>query len=58
MYALVTTRALLDHHPDLPAYLGQMAALDLILLAVAALLFETVLVGSGTRRDLSRRPSR
>jgi heme exporter protein B len=39
MYALLTTRALLDHHPDIPAYLGQMAALDFILFAVAALLF-------------------
>jgi heme exporter protein B len=56
MYALATTRALLDHHPDLPSYLGQMAALDLILVALAALLFETVLVGAGP--NLSRKPAR
>lgn len=55
MYALLTTRALLDHHPDTPAYLGQMAALDLILFAVAALLFETVLVGAGSRPADPRR---
>ena len=52
----VRTRALLDHHPDLPSYLGQMAALDLILVALAALLFETVLVGAGP--NLSRKPAR
>ena len=66
MYALITTRALLDHHPDLPSYLGQMAALDVILVGIAALLFETVLVGSGARstspkaqvpRTLSHKPS-
>lgn len=49
MFALVTTRALLDRNPNLPDYLGQMAALDVILLGVGALLFEPVLVGAPGR---------
>ena len=73
MYALVTTRALLDRDPGLPGYLGQMFALDVILFAGACMLFETVLVGAGpprargargrpspgssTRRGLSREAS-
>ncbi len=59
MYALVTTRALLEHDPALPSHLGQMAALAVILLATAAWLFETVLVGAPTRSTppSSRRPS-
>jgi heme exporter protein B len=57
MYALVATRALLERHPSLPSYLGQMAALDLILVAVAALLFEHVLVGAPTR-PAARTPTR
>lgn len=66
MYALVSTRALLDRDPALPDYLAQMAALDLLLLAAAALVFETVLVGSPARRrpaeqvrrDMSRETGR
>ncbi len=54
MYALLTTRALLDRHPSLPEYLGQMAALDVVLLGLAALIFETVLVGSPARADSAR----
>lgn len=50
MYALVTTKALLDGDPALPDYLRQLAALDVILFALAALLFESVLVGAAARR--------
>ena len=50
MYALVTTRALLERNPNLPSYLGQMAALDVVLLGVGALLFESVLVGASPPR--------
>lgn len=68
MFALVTTRALLDKNPNLPSLLGQMAALDVILLGVGALLFEPVLVGAAPartaqaarqhRRDLARAAGR
>lgn len=49
MYTLVTTRALLGGDPALSEYLRQMVALDLILFALAALLFESVLVGAAKR---------
>jgi heme exporter protein B len=52
LFALVSTRALLEGHQALPTYLGQLAALDVVLVAVAAWLFESVLVGS------ARKPSR
>lgn len=50
MFALVTTRALLDKNPFVGDYLGQMAALDVVLLGVGALLFEAVLVGPAARK--------
>jgi heme exporter protein B len=46
LFALVATRALLEGHPGFPTYLGQLAALDVVLLALSAWLFETVLVGT------------
>jgi heme exporter protein B len=49
MYALVTTRALLDGDPAVVDYLGQMVALDVILFTLAALLFESVLVGAAAK---------
>lgn len=58
MYALVTTRALLERNPNLPSYLGQMAALDVILLGVGALLFEPVLVGAAPAASARRAGSR
>lgn len=61
MWSLVTTRALLDKNPNLPDYLGQMAAVDVILLGLAALLFEPMLVGAPGRaqaRRTARRPPR
>lgn len=56
MFALVTTRALLDRNPNLPDYLGQMAALDVVLVGLAALMFESVLVGAPGRAHAARRP--
>ncbi|MEZ4451154.1 MAG: heme exporter protein CcmB [Nannocystaceae bacterium] len=50
MFNLVATRALLERHPGTGEYLGRMAALDVLLLAVAAWLFEPVLVGGAPRR--------
>ncbi|MBK8261761.1 MAG: heme exporter protein CcmB [Nannocystis sp.] len=51
MLNLVATRALLEHHPDVNAYLGRLAAVDVILVGVGAWLFESLLVGAvGTRR--------
>lgn len=47
MWSLVATRALLDGHPDLPTYLAQLAALDVLLVVLAGWLFESVLVGPG-----------
>lgn len=46
LFALVSTRALLEGHQSLSTYLGQLAALDVVVVAVAAWLFESVLVGS------------
>lgn len=62
MWSLVATRALLEGHPELPTYLAQLAALDVLLLVLAGWLFESVLVGTGTRpaarsaRAARRRP--
>lgn len=47
MWSLVATRALLEEHPDLSLYLIQLAALDVVLVALGGWLFESVLVGSG-----------
>jgi heme exporter protein B len=58
MWALVCTRALLDGHPDLPTYLAQLAALDVLLVVLAGWLFESVLVGPGrAAADGRGRPS-
>lgn len=54
MYALVTTRTLLDGDPMVRDYLAQMVALDVILFAMAALLFESVLVGSSAKPSSPR----
>jgi heme exporter protein B len=45
LFALVATRALLENHPGFPTYLGQLAAVDVVLVALSAWLFESVLVG-------------
>ncbi len=50
LFALVATRALLEHHPRVMTYLGQMAAVDVLLLVLGAWLFEPVLVGVGRAR--------
>lgn len=55
MWALVCTRALLDGHPDLPTYLAQLAALDVLLVVLAGWLFESVLVGPGRGGAAARR---
>jgi heme exporter protein B len=47
LFSLVATRALLEEHPGFATYLGQLAALDVVLVALAAWLFESVLVGVG-----------
>lgn len=57
MWALVSTRALLEDHPDLPVYLAQLAALDVVLLGLGGWLFESVLVG-GSNRTSSETPAR
>lgn len=54
IFALVATRALLEGHPQFPTYLGQLAALDLVLVALATWLFEPVLLG-GTKPQANRR---
>jgi ABC-type transport system involved in cytochrome c biogenesis permease component len=50
MWSLVCTRALLEGHPELPTYLAQLAALDVVLVVLAGWLFESVLVGPGRPR--------
>lgn len=54
IFALVATRALLEGHPGFTTYLGQLAALDAMLVGLAAWLFEPVLLGS-TAASPSRR---
>ena len=49
IFALYTTRALLDRNPGVDGFLGQMAALDVILVGVSALIFESVLIGAPAR---------
>ncbi len=49
MIDMVATRALLERNEDVGAYIGQLVGLDIILLTVGALLFETVVVGAGRR---------
>ena len=45
LLALVATRRVLEHHPDTWISLRDMALLDLGIIAVAALLFESVIIG-------------
>lgn len=54
LFALIATRALLEGHHSFTTYLGQLAALDVILAAVSAWLFESVLVGAGGRAKTAR----
>ncbi len=56
LFALVTTRALLETNPSFVTYLGQLVATSLILLVVGALLFESVLVGGAAKTPVG--PSR
>jgi heme exporter protein B len=55
LFALVSTRALLEEHTHFTTYLGQLAALDVVLVVLGAWLFESVLVGTG---GTSRGPGR
>ncbi len=57
LFALVATRALLEGHEGLPTYLGQLAALDVVVVAVSAWLFESVLVGSAGKQGARSRRS-
>ncbi len=62
LFALVATRALLESHPGADVYLGQLAALDVVLVAVSLLVFEHLLVPArrwapaATRRRRGGRP--
>jgi heme exporter protein B len=47
IFALVSTRALLENHPSFSTYLGQLAALDVVVVIVASWMFEPVLLGPG-----------
>ncbi len=47
IFALVATRALLENHPAFTTYLGQLAALDVIVVLLASWMFEPVLLGPG-----------
>jgi heme exporter protein B len=55
LFALVATRALLEGHEGLSTYLGQLAALDVVVVAVSAWLFESVLVGTARKPGRARR---
>lgn len=58
LLALVATQRHLEAHPDTWLTVRQMAALDLGLIAVAALLFESVLVGVARPAGSSNSPAR
>jgi heme exporter protein B len=55
LWALVTTRVLLEGHEAFATYLGQLAAVDVVVVVVAAWVFEPVLVGVGRRGGRRRR---
>ncbi len=48
LWALLTTRSLLEEHPDMSIFLLQMLALDVFLVSLGGWLFESVLVGGST----------
>ncbi len=54
LFALVATWRVLEGHAELWATLGQLAALDVATIGVAAWLFESVLVGTGSAAPGSR----
>ena len=58
IFALVATRVLLEGRPDFATYLGQLAALDVILVVLSGALFESVLVGSSKGGKKSPRSAR
>ena len=49
LWALVATRVLLEGQDSFLTYLGQLAAVDVVVVVVAAWVFEPVLVGVGVR---------
>lgn len=51
LFAIVATRALIEEHPSLPGYLGQLFAVDALVLVLSAWMFESVLVGVGVQRE-------
>ena len=57
LYSLAATQRLLQGHPETWSTLRGMAAIDVAMLAVAAFLFETVLVGASKHPARSGRPS-
>ena len=58
IFALVSTRALLENHPSFTTYLGQLAALDVIVVVIASWLFEPVLLGPGAAAPTRGRKER
>ena len=58
IFALVSTRALLENHPSFTTYLGQLAALDVIVVVIASWLFEPVLLGPGSAAPARGRKER
>lgn len=54
IFALVSTRALLENHPSFSTYLGQLAALDVVVVIVASWMFEPVLLGPGATPEPAR----
>lgn len=60
LLAVVATRALLEGHPLFLTYLGQLAAIDVVTLALSVWLFESVLVGTdaSARRRSAAEPRR
>jgi len=54
LLAVVASRALLEGHPAFRTYLGQLAAIDGIVIALSAGLFESVLVGTNASSSRAR----
>lgn len=55
LYALVVTQRIIEGHPNVWSAMGQLAAVDAMLLAVGAFLFESVMVGAAHRRAPAQR---
>jgi heme exporter protein B len=55
LYAVVSTKRIIDGHPDATSALVQLAAVDVVLFVVSGLLFESMLIGARAQRKGRKR---